>query len=179
MKKGLNHFIAGWVFLAAVSTVVAGVKVDYSHKVDFSGFKTYAWKKGTEAPSLLTEKRIHTAVDEELKAKGFTLVEEAPDLYVVTHTASSASGRLDVNGFGYAGYGWTGWQDFNPAIVSIRETYQGTLIVDFLDGKEELIWRGLADENLGIDPNPEKVGKLVFKLVKQMFKNFPPKAENK
>jgi hypothetical protein len=180
MKKRLAHLAVGWVLLAAVSTAVAGVNVSFNQKVDFSDFKTYAWRKGTEAPSLLTEKRVHTAVDEELKARGFTRVEESPDLYVVTHTAGSSSAKLDVNGFGYAGYGWTGQQYFLPAMVTTRENFRGTLIVDLLDGSgQELIWRGSAEENLGIDSNPEKVGKKVIKIVKEMFKDFPPKQEEK
>jgi hypothetical protein len=180
MKKRLRHLALGGVLLAAVSAAVAGVNVNYSQKVDFSGFKTYAWKKGTEAPNLLTEKRIHTAVEEQLNAKGLTRVEESPDIYVITHTAGSSSTKLDVNGFGYAGYGWTGQQYFVPAMVTERESFRGTMIVDLLDGSgQELIWRGSAEENLGIDTNPEKVGKKVFKLVKEMFKDFPPQQGKK
>ena len=180
MKKRLRHLAPGWVLLAAVSAAVAGVNVNYSQKVDFSGFKTYAWKKGTEAPNLLTEKRIHTAVEEQLNANGLTRVEESPDIYVITHTAASSSARLDVNGFGYAGYGWTGQQYFVPGMVTERENFRGTLIVDLLDttGKE-LIWRGSAEENLGIDTNPETVGRKVFKVVKEMFKDFPPRQGEK
>ncbi len=178
MRPKIALLAAGWVLLAAATAALAGVDVDWNRKVDFSAFKTYAWRKGTEAPSELTEKRIHRAVDEQLKAKGLTPAEESPDLYVITHTAGTSSGRIDVNGFGYAGYGWTGWQDFAPARVDIRENFRGSLIVDLLDGRtNELIWRGMADENLGMDPNPEKVGKMVFKLVEKMFKGFPPKPE--
>jgi hypothetical protein len=180
VRKRLAVLAAGGIFLAAVSAAVAGVDVEYNRTVDFTGFKTYAWKKGTEAPNSLTEKRIHRAVDEELKAKGLTQVEESPDLYVITHAAGTSSARLDVNGFGYAGYGWTGYQYFAPAMVDVREKFRGTLFVDLLEAKaNDLIWRGVADENLGMDPNPEKVGKTVFKIVKQMFKDFPPKPEKK
>jgi len=180
MSRRWTHLVAGPVLLAAVAAAVAGVNVSFNQKVDFSRFKTYAWKKGTEAPNLLTEKRIHTAVEEQLNARGLTRVEESPDIYVITHTAGSSSARLDVNGFGYAGYGWTGQQYFVPGMVTARENFRGTMIVDLLDGSgKELIWRGSAEENLGIDSNPEKVGKKVFKLVKEMFKDFPPRQEEK
>ena len=174
----MDRKVAGVLFCLVLGSgfplAKAGVEVEWDRKVDFSGFKTYAWMKGTEAPSPLTEKRIHTAVEDELKARSLTLAEEAPDFQIVTHASSSTSERLDVNGFGYAGYGYTQWQDFGPAVMNIRDSSHGTLVVDILDGESgRLIWRGVASENLGIDSNPEKVGKKVFSLVKQMFRKFP------
>jgi uncharacterized protein DUF4136 len=178
MNTRVAGIAIGLCLAAAVSMTAAGVKVANNEKIDFSGFKTYDWKPGMQAPSQLTEKRIHRAVDEQLKAKGFTRTSDSPDVYVISHASGTSTGRLDVNGFGYAGYGWTGWQDFGPLVTSVRDNSKGSLIVDILDGKSsDLIWRAVADENLGADPNPEKIGKKVFKIVEKMFDDFPPKMK--
>lgn len=75
---------------------------------------------------------------------------------------------------GYAGYRWGGWDRWGPTTVNVYEIPTGTLIVDLLDGRSnELVWRGIATKTLS--ENPQKVAKLINKVVTKMFKKFPPK----
>jgi hypothetical protein len=61
------------ILVALASLARAGVEVGYDTQVDFSQFKTYGWMEGGwQAPKLITEKRIHAAVEQELEAKGRT-----------------------------------------------------------------------------------------------------------
>ena len=48
------------------------VTVDYDHKADFQGFKTYAWTKGTPLQNQLWDQRIVEGVDQQLQAKGLS-----------------------------------------------------------------------------------------------------------
>jgi hypothetical protein len=153
---------------------LAKVTVDFDKSADFSTYKTYAWRPGTPAKDPLMQKRIQSAVDAELAAKGLTKTDGAADLYVVTHASSKNEKQIDVNNLGYAGYRWHGWGGWGPTTVNMYEIPIGTLIVDLLAGKSnELVWRGVATETLS--DNPQKVAKLINKVVTKMFKKFPPK----
>ncbi len=165
------------IFLFATTlptTVLASVTVDFDKSADFSKYESFAWKKGTPAKDALMEKRIRDAVEQELQANGLTQVETAPDLYVVTHASSKTERHVQVDNLGYAGYGRRGWYPHGPTSVNVYEIPIGTLMVDLVDGKtNELVWRGLAEKTLS--DKPQKVAKLIYKVVKKMFKKFPPK----
>src|SRR3989442_9068189 len=133
------------VSFAVVTSASAKVFVDHDRTADFRARRTYAWMKGTEAPNTLVEKRIRAAVDDQLRAKGLTRVEGEADLHVITHATTTT--------------------DYTT----------GTLVVDLVDPTaNKLIWRGVATEALGINPNPEKVSKKVLKVTRSMFRDSPP-----
>lgn len=72
----------------------AGVEVEYENGADFSGFKTYAWQKGTEAARPKVQQWIVQAVERELKARGLRkVVDRKADVYVVTHAVAMLSWR--------------------------------------------------------------------------------------
>jgi Domain of unknown function (DUF4136) len=172
-------WIVGLMGAALVTSASAKVTVDHDKSADFSARRTYAWVKGTEAPNQLVEKRIHDAVDEQLRAKGLTRVEGEADLHVTTHATTSTGGRLDVTSYGYGGYvGWDGFTAWTPGTgASLRAYTTGTLVVDLVDpAGNKLMWRGVAAETLGINPNPEKVTKKILKVTRVMFRDFPPPA---
>src|SRR5213594_2852269 len=59
--------------------------------------------------------------------------------------------------------------------ADLHDYTTGTLVVDLVDpASNKLIWRGVATEALGINPNPEKVSKKVLKVTRSMFRDFPP-----
>ncbi len=165
------------VGFAIVTSALAKVTVDHDRTADFRSRHTYAWMKGTEAPNTLVEKRIRDAVDDQLRAKGLTRVEGEADLHVITHATTTTGSRLDVTNYGYGGYvGWQGFTAWTPGTnVEVRDYTTGTLVVDIVDpAANKLIWRGVATEALGINPNPEKVSKKVLKVTRAMFRDFPP-----
>lgn len=156
------------------TAATARVDVDSDEAADFGKYKTYAWRAGTPTKDPLMQKRIQNAVEDELNAKGLSKKESAPDLHVVTHAASKTEKQVIVNNPGYAGYGWSGWNRRGPTTVNTYEIETGTLIVDLLDaGSNELVWRGVATKTLS--ENPQKIAKLIKKVVAKMFKKFPPK----
>ena len=164
--------------LSFAAPVRAGADVGWDPTVDFSRFKTFSWKEGGwQAPNLMTEKRIHMAVEQELTGKGLSKAETDSDLLVVSYASSSSSERVDAMTFGAIPNTWTGWAS---AGTTSRGTYKGSLVIDLIDRQtNQVVWRGSVRENLGVDPNPEKTGKKVFKFVKQMFEKYPPPPEKK
>jgi hypothetical protein len=174
MQKLWIYALVLTVTALVVPPVAAKVTVDFNKTVDFSTYKTYAWRPGTPAKDPLMQKRIQKAVEAELAAKGLTKTEGPADLYVVTQASSKNEKQIDVNSLGYAGYRWHGWGAWGPTTVNMYEIPVGTLIVDLLVGKSnELVWRGVATETLS--DNPQKIAKRINKVVAKMFKKFPPK----
>jgi hypothetical protein len=164
------------VGLAAGTMVFAvTVKSDYDKKADFSHYKTFAFKKGTDAPTPFAQERITTAIGNELKARGMSQ-SESPDLFVYSHVKVSTEKRVDVTSFGYGGYpGWGGWGgSFGTSSAVVTDVPMGTLMVDLVDAKtNELVWRGLASDTLLTNPTPEKSEKRINKGVAKLFTKYP------
>ena len=175
------------VLLAAVATAPVAqaqtVKSDYDKKVDFTKYKTFTFKKGTDAPTPFAQERIVAAIANELKARGLTQA-EAADLIVYTHTQVGTEQRVDMTGFGYGGYpGWGGWGGgFSSSSAVVTEIPTGTVVVDIVDAKtNELAWRGIASDTLSTNPTPEKSEKRINKAIRKLFTKYPaePVAEKK
>ena len=174
------------VLLAALATVPAQaqtVKADYDKRANFAGYKTFAFKKGTDAPTPFAQERIVSAISSQLKARGMS-ESETPDLLVYTHVQISTEQRVDTTGFGYGGYpGWGGWGGgYATSSAVVTNVPIGTLITDIVDAKtNELVWRGVATDTLLTNPTPEKSEKRINKAVTKLFYKYPvePVAEKK
>jgi len=75
--------------LALVSATASAqdVTYDYDKATDFTKLKTYAWISGTNLRDECNHKRIVTAIDAQLTAKGLTQVASGanPDVLVAYH----------------------------------------------------------------------------------------------
>ncbi len=162
------------VFLAALAWMAlpaAGAEVQVAHEdgVDFSGFRTYAWQKGTNAARPEVQEWIVNAVERELDGLGLRKVENRrADVYVVTHAIAELKSwtkgqrvQMDIYDVGYLTW---------DTVV----TAKGTLTVDLVEGDSQRpVWRGVAVEVMGGDPKPEKLRKLIDKVTRKMFKQYP------
>jgi len=161
------------------------VNTDYDpHALpDFPFYETYSWlpENGDREIDEVVAARITNAVDRELDAKGFHLVEniQGPDFLVGYHVAiDDKLGALDINS--YYGYHWGRWEDAYTPIgdptTIVREFEQGTLIIDIVDGdSDSLAWRGTARTELKPESPVEDRRKLVRKAVEMILREFPPK----
>lgn len=153
------------------------VAVDHDPDFDFAGKRTYAWTEGVPAESELMERRIAAAVDEALRARGFTLMEEGrPDLLVATEVSK----RQEVQGSGssvswgaYRGTGWGGVGVQSGGDMRIWEVTVGTLAINVVDAaSEKLVWRATASDTVTDDP--EEAAETVRIAVERAFAGFPP-----
>jgi Domain of unknown function (DUF4136) len=166
--------------LAAASALAQKVNVDWDRGTNFNQFHTYAWQPSTHPAKGLWDQRIIDAVNQQLQAKGFKLVDSKPDLWVVY--SNSIKKDQQVVGTGYNmgpmwgwGYGWGG-----PTTTTYQTytTHEGTLIVDIADANgHQLLWRGSATN--AISDNSDKNIKTLNKMASKLFKNFPPKPGSK
>lgn len=131
-------------------------KINYSEEVDLAAIDT----------------RVITALEAELKRKGFSRATENPDLLVSYAVAmdSSISGA-DFNE-AYA-------DDFPIAIPEPEPNqqlhyHQGTLIVDFVDSKSrKLLWRGAIMAGVSMDVSDHERDRRVRHGVHILLGHFP------
>ena len=174
MRNWMMGAVAVGTLLAAPAAFAQDVNTDFDPRANFASYRTYAWTPGTPSPNPLGEQRIHAAVDQQLAAKGFSLVPESPSVYIATHVVTKEQQQLNVSGFG-GGPFFGGGIDATARV----ETYtQGTLAVDMYDAKsKKLVWRGVGSSTASdkADKNTAKVNKALEK----MFKKYPPSSNAK
>src|SRR5512143_580122 len=115
------------------ATVLAStVTYDYDRAADFSRFRTYSWVRGTPVKDELNHKRIVSAVDTQLAARGMTRVEgrERSDVFVSYHAAFDES--VQINAFG-SGWGGPGFAGSRMGSARADRVVVGSLVVDVLD----------------------------------------------
>ena len=181
--------------LAALCATLAGcagarITTEFNPKLDFRGFKTYAWNPtgpGAEQASSIRNPAVYAlvreAVDRELANRGLVRVDTGmPDLLVAVH--GMAKDRIEVQTYGYAygGYGYYGGPfGAYPGPIAVGGTVQqyrdGTLIVDLVDARtKELAWRGTASDTVS---EPSQIQGAVNNAVKTLMKEYPPRPSAK
>ncbi len=172
------------ILALALTMVVAAhaqkVNVDWDRTANFTQFHTYAWQPSTHPAKGLWDQRIIDAINQQLQAKGFQLVQSNPQLWVVY--SNSIKKNQQVVGTGYnmgPGWGWGyGWGGPTTTTYQTYTTHEGTLIVDIADANgHQLLWRGSATNT--ISDNSDKNIKNLNNAVNKLFKNFPPKPGSK
>jgi hypothetical protein len=154
--------------IAIATTATASIKRDYDPETDFLAYKTWSFGDGTEAPNDLVQGRIEKAIETQLAAKGLTRDDNSPDLRVVTHAKVGSQTVISGSSFGY---GWRG--GYGSTMTTVDQVPIGTLVVDLVDAQDnELVWRSSGDSLLS--STPEKSQKKINKIVKKMFKKYPP-----
>lgn len=171
------------VLLSACSDVK--VSQDYEQGYNFAGLKTFAWKPEGEhgyglEDNVFVDKRIRTAIETQLKAKGYELLDSMnPDFFVsydVTVqqkvTSSGTTGSISLGRSSYGRYGSVGMSTGSQ----VRAYDEGTLLIDFIQPVEDkLIWRGISTQSVDKHSDPDKSTVIINETVEKMLQQFPPK----
>ncbi len=176
IRRNVISFLATAAFLAGCGGGLQ-VDTDFDPQTDFASMQTYAWAQrtptGDDDPRVynpVVARRLKTAVDNALQAKGFREVSSSPDVYVAWHGA--ITGKMTqhdvINDYGY-GWGQT----------EVREWDEGTLLIDFIDaGTEELVYRTVGQAKLHQGwRTPEEFQAKYNEVVLKMLADFPPGGE--
>lgn len=173
------------LLIAVVPAVAFAQKTtyDFDKTAVFGNYKTYAFKQGTPVGQPLIDQRIVAALEAQLKAKGFTKNETAPDVFVLYHVAFDKQQDISSYSTGptYGGYGWGyggGWGS-TTTDVRVREILVGTLAIDMVDAsKKQIAWRGLGTKEIDTNAKPDKRDENINKAVEKILKNYPPKVKS-
>ena len=179
--KQLGSFLVVVVLLSACSSL--RVASDFDREVDFRNYKTYNfYEKGLEKLEIngIDKKRMMAPVDIEMKAKGFTKVNN-PELLV--NLVVMKRERTDVydGGFYRGPWGWRGgwgmgWGPYwGGGMRSVDRYQEGLFIIDFLDTKTKMhVWHGRGDGfNLDSFKNREE---RISEGVREILAQYPPYA---
>lgn len=160
-------FIISTFVLASCSAV--RVSYDFDKATDFNAYKTYNYhKNGIDKLELndLDKRRILSAIDAQMAAKGFTKTETSPDLYI--NVLASSKEKINIDNGYYGGY-WGG-----PSRV--YQYTSGTIIIDIIDEKRNiLIWQG-AGSGLNVSDLESKADDIP-QAVAEIMAKFPPPAK--
>lgn len=185
MKKILA--ILTMMTLTACTTITTSF--DYDTKSNFTQLKTYAWvgniaKNSPYHLDGLMDQRVRSAINIQMKAKGFTLA-EAKDADVLVNYLTKLNKKIDVDSFnssfGYRpyGYGWGGWGGIGYNDINVTTRHEGSLTVDIINNKsKKLIWRGTAESNIDKMKTSESKDEKISESITALFNNYPPKKAN-
>jgi hypothetical protein len=159
------------------------VKYDYDHEYNFDELKTYRWvtqneadPNGLLAKNTIVAKRIRTAVDNELQAKGLTKVEENADLAVNIY--GGVKERMQIHTH-RGRYGWYDpWWGPYGGYTDVSYYEEGTMVIDIISLKtKELAWRGIGTGILKDYSNHEKMQQDIDAAVAQIMAKYPPPVQ--
>lgn len=180
------HRILATACLTVVLPAVAAAQnttYDFDKSAPFSQYRTYAFQSGTSSGNELVDKRIQAALETQLRLKGLTKVDVAPDVFVVYHMAYDKQKDISTYSVGpiYGGFGWGwggGWGS-TTTDVRVREILVGTLAIDIIDAsRKQVAWRGLGTKEVDTDAKPEELDEKIAKAVAKIMKNYPPRADS-
>jgi hypothetical protein len=158
----------GFVLLTLIGTVAAAaVERNYDETFDFSAVQSFAW---VEAPGWkvnpVADKRIRSAVEARLSAKGYSLA-EAGEADLLLDYRAAVRDRLRMDEV------WRGRRFRGPSVSvwDVTSYAEGTLLLDMLNSNgDELVWRGIVTGAI----SPETAEKRIQKAVAKLLKKFPP-----
>lgn len=157
------------------------VNTDYDKSVDFSKYKTFSlYKMDTNSGiSELNQKRIATAIRNEMISKGFQENTSSPDMLVnqVAIFKDKVAVSSTTNYYGYGGvyrpYYWSGAGVSGTTSYNVDEYKEGSLIIDVIDaGTQKLIWQGIGNKE--IDGPVKDPDTKIPKAITMIMEGFPP-----
>lgn len=152
------------------------VYTDRDPDYDLWTYKTFDWSQKADIEkgnnplyyNELNDKRIKTAVSEELVNRGFAASTDNPDLMIHYHIIVDDQSMVINEPYGHYGPYWT---HMHTSVYAYRE---GTLIIDLMDQKtNNLIWRGWAESAIEGMYDRERVDHLIKASVEKIFRKFP------
>jgi Domain of unknown function (DUF4136) len=153
----------------AVASLAQSVQSDYDHTYNLAKLKTYGFYQQQRKPgdalaaSPLNDRRIHDALDAQLKLNDFgNSTTEKPDFMIAYFVTTHVGLDIQDNRFGF-------WRGGN---INVNQTTEGTIVVVFVDAlTQQEIWRGLASGEVNAENLDKDVNKSIAKLVEKFVKN--------
>lgn len=174
------------LFVALSLQACSGIQVsqDYQQGYNFAGLKTFAWKPNKDneygaKDNELVDARIRRAIESQLKARSYTLVDSLDADFLVSYnvtveqkiTSSGTTGTIAIGRGGYGRYGGIGMSTG----TDVRTYDLGTLLIDFTEPVEDkLIWRGISTQSVDKHSSPDKSTVIINETVEKMLQQFPP-----
>jgi hypothetical protein len=165
--------LLGLGLLAAHGARAQKVTMEFDQSIDFSKYKTFAIREGrlnSGNPALnspLVKKQIEADIQDDLIAKGLTLVTSGPADLNVRYTFGAAR-KTEVEAYP------AGWYGLGTRYVRVPYA-EGTLVIDLRDpATRSLVWRAIAAEEKS---DATKIQGKLNDMVKKSIDKYPPKKK--
>jgi len=160
------------------------VDYDYDTTYDFTKLKTYDWLPSPPGSQVedLTEKRLMSAVDTQLAAKGYGRSTDAPDFLISLQGIKKTveSGSVGVGTSIGVPVGGRGSMSVGVGKSKPRVKQEGTLVMDFIDRQANAkIWEGTATAAIQPKSSPEEQQQRINEIIAQLLSHFPPQPTKK
>jgi len=158
------------LLLSSMAAMAQSVRTDYDRSFNLAGLKTYRFYEQSRRPgdplaeSPLNDRRIHTALDSELRAQRFSPSEQ-PDFLIAYYVTTRQGLDIKDNRFGIGPWDRGG-------SINVNQVTEGTLVVIFVDpATQQEVWRGLASATIKEKSLHKDVNKSITKLVRRFVKD--------
>ena len=159
--------------LAARGARAQKVTMEFDQSIDFSKYKTFAIRDGqlnSRNPALnsdLVKKQIEADIQNDLTARGLTMVPSGPSDLNVRYTFGAAR-KTEIEAYP------AGWYGMGTRYVRVPYA-EGTLVIDLRDPTtRSLVWRAIAAEDKS---DASKIEGKINDMVKKAIEKYPPKKK--
>jgi len=169
--QGLAVLVLG--LLTAQGARAQKITMEFDQTIDFSKYKTFAIREGQLSsgnPALnspLVKKQIEADIQNDLTAKGLTLVTGGASDLNVRYTFGAAR-KTEIEAYP------AGWYGLGTRYVRVPYA-EGTLVIDLRDpATRSLVWRAIAAEEKS---DATKIQGKLDDMVKKSIDKYPPKKK--
>jgi len=169
--QGLALVVLG--LLAAQGAQAQKITMEFDQTIDFSRYKTFAIRDGQLSsgnPALnspLVKKQIEADIQNDLTAKGLTMVTSGASDLNVRYTFGAAR-KTEIEAYP------AGWYGLGTRYVRVPYA-EGTLVIDLRDPTtRSLVWRAIAAEEKS---DATKIQGKLDDMVKKSIDKYPPKKK--
>jgi hypothetical protein len=172
VMKTLRLFFTSGLLLtmSAIAAMAQSMQSDYDRSFNLARLKTYDFYQQERKPgdplaaSPLNDRRIHNAIDSQLRANGFTSTASRPPDFLIAYFVTTRKG-LDIrdNRFGLLQ---------RMGSVNVNQVTEGSIVVVFVDtATRQEVWRGVVSGKIEPKDLDKDVNKGVAKLVEKFVKD--------
>ena len=158
------------LMMSSIAAMAQSTQTDYDHSFNLAGLKTYDFYQQERKPgdplaaSPMNDRRIHNALDSQLKTHGFGNSANGRPDFLIAYFVTTRKG-LDIrdNRFGLLQ---------RMGSVNVNQVTEGSIVVVFVESatKQE-VWRGVVSGTIEPKDLEKDVNKGVARLVERFLKD--------
>lgn len=158
------------LLMSSIAAMAQSIQTDYDHSFNLARLKTYAFYQQERKPgdplaaSPMNDRRIHNAIDSQLRANGFGSNENGQPDFLIAYFVTTRKG-LDIrdNRFGLLQ---------RMGSVNVNQVTEGSIVVVFIDtATKQEVWRGFVSGTIDPKDLDKDVNKGVARLVQKFVKD--------
>lgn len=166
------------VFALAICAAATETKSDYDHSYNLRTLQSFKFADQSQRAANdalrgndLDERRISSAIQENLAALGIKENNVDPSFIVAFYAGTQKQAQISTSGYGPLRWG--------VGSVWVNQSLEGTAIVDFIDPKtNHVVWRGFVSRTIDPNKSDENIRKDIRTLIERFSKDRQQRQEH-